>query len=135
MGFWIFWITAAIVVGIVASGRGRSGFGYFVLSLLLSPLIGAVLALGLPAKRQAAGGADVPSDNTHVRCPACAEWVLPEARTCKHCGAQLTPDTGFGERNAKMAKAREREEATNLLIGLGFVVGVIGLFILVGKLL
>lgn len=25
------------------------------------------------------------------KCPACAEWVKPEARVCKHCGAQLVP--------------------------------------------
>jgi hypothetical protein len=34
------WIVFAVIVGIAASARGRSGFGFFLLSLLLSPVIG-----------------------------------------------------------------------------------------------
>ncbi len=28
---------------------------------------------------------------THVRCPDCREFVLAEARKCKHCGTALVP--------------------------------------------
>jgi hypothetical protein len=28
---------------------------------------------------------------THVRCPDCREFVLAEARKCKHCGTALIP--------------------------------------------
>jgi phosphate/sulfate permease len=41
--------TSTIGAGIIASAKGRSGFGYFVLSLLLSPLIGFLLAVGMPS--------------------------------------------------------------------------------------
>ncbi len=44
-GFVIMWLVFAIGVGLLANSRGRSGFGFFVLSLLLSPLIGLIVVL------------------------------------------------------------------------------------------
>ena len=43
--FWIIWIILAIGVGYLANSRGRSGLGFFLFSLLLSPLIGFVIVL------------------------------------------------------------------------------------------
>jgi hypothetical protein len=34
----------SIIAGLIAARRGRSGVGFFVLSLIVSPLIGALLA-------------------------------------------------------------------------------------------
>lgn len=34
-----------------------------------------------------------PSPGTHVRCPDCREFVYKDARTCKHCGIALIPQT------------------------------------------
>jgi hypothetical protein len=42
------WIVFAVIVGIAASARGRSGFGFFLLSLVLSPLIGILFVLAMP---------------------------------------------------------------------------------------
>lgn len=50
MLFIVVWIIFAAVVGFVASSRGQSGFGFFLLSLVLSPLIGILLSVLLPAK-------------------------------------------------------------------------------------
>lgn len=48
MGIVITWLILAAVVWIVASARGRSGFGWFLLSaLLISPLLGLILVLCL----------------------------------------------------------------------------------------
>lgn len=33
----------------------------------------------------------VPSPDTHVKCPDCAELVKREARVCRHCGCKLVP--------------------------------------------
>jgi len=38
----IIWLGVSILVGALASGKGRSGFGWFILSVLLSPIIGAI---------------------------------------------------------------------------------------------
>jgi hypothetical protein len=39
------WFALAIVVGVAAGGRGRSGVGWFALALILSPLIAGLLLL------------------------------------------------------------------------------------------
>lgn len=40
-----FWVILSIIVGSLATKYGRSGFGFFLLSLLLSPLIGGIILL------------------------------------------------------------------------------------------
>ena len=55
--WFVIWFALAVVIGLGASSRGRSGFGYFVLSVLLSPLVGAA-ALLLIAPRPATAGAE-----------------------------------------------------------------------------
>jgi hypothetical protein len=89
------WVIFSIVAGVIASGRGRSGFGYFLLSLLLSPLIGILLAVALPSKREVApvrdAAGEVVTPQTHVRCPDCRELVRADALKCKHCGTRLVP--------------------------------------------
>jgi hypothetical protein len=44
------WIAFAVVVGVVASMRGRVGFGWFLLALVISPLIVGPLAFALPRR-------------------------------------------------------------------------------------
>lgn len=91
MGIFLFWLGASVVVGIIASSRGRSGFGWFILSLLISPLLAVILVLALGASKSAAAAPDSPSPLTHVRCPDCKELVRADAVKCKHCGAALVP--------------------------------------------
>lgn len=47
------WLVFAIIVGVVANGRGRSAIGWFLLALLISPLIAIIVLLvmgpGTPA--------------------------------------------------------------------------------------
>lgn len=81
------WLVLAVVVGIIAANRGRSGFGWFLISLAISPLIGGILVLALGSPK-----VDPASDGEHKKCPACAEWVMREAVKCKHCGEQLLPN-------------------------------------------
>lgn len=94
MEVFLLWAAFSVVVGIAASARGRSGFGWFLLSLVISPLIALILVLVMQNKAQAtvpeasapAVAANQPSEATHKKCPACAEWILREASKCKHCG-------------------------------------------------
>lgn len=123
----ILWFGLSVVVGIVASSKGRSGFGYFLLALLLSPLIGGILALALPSKKGVVvAGAEVASEETHVRCPDCRELVRADARKCKHCGTALTPQ--IGATTTEIAPAapvyiRPRPEAVAFGARLGRLVG------------
>jgi len=47
----LLWVILAAVVAVAASSRGRSGFGWFLISCILSPLIGLILVLVLPNLR------------------------------------------------------------------------------------
>ena len=85
-----FWVLCAVITGIVAASRGRSGFGWFLLGLLISVFALILVAL-LPSQRPAPLDPNAPRPDTHVRCPDCKELVLNEARVCKHCGAKLVP--------------------------------------------
>jgi hypothetical protein len=42
------WVAFAVIVGVMASARGRVGYGWFLFSLVLSPLITGALVLALP---------------------------------------------------------------------------------------
>ena len=44
----IFWIILSIIAGVFAGTKGRSGFGWFLISCLLSPVIGLLLIAILP---------------------------------------------------------------------------------------
>lgn len=44
-GLALFWLALAVVVGFAASGRGRSGVGWFLIAILISPLLALILLL------------------------------------------------------------------------------------------
>lgn len=91
----LLWLALSVVAGIVAGAKGRNGFGYFVLSLLLSPLIGLILAAALPRLNAPAPvviSPPAPDPRRTRPCPECAEPILREARKCKHCGSSVTPE-------------------------------------------
>lgn len=95
------WILLALCVGLLAGKRGRGSGSWFVLSLLLSPLIGVAM---LFAARDLSG--NVPTPKTHRACPACAEQVLREAIKCKHCGSDLAPEPYHETMLDKLTKMR-----------------------------
>lgn len=98
----LFWFIFSVVVGVIASARGRSGFGYFLLSLIISPLIAVILVALLPSLKR---DPNAPTAWTHVKCPDCRELVLNEARVCKHCGCKLVP---VSEQKAAIAAPEQR---------------------------
>jgi hypothetical protein len=46
--FFAAWMAFAVIVGIAASMRGRVGYGWFLVALVMSPLIVGPLVLALP---------------------------------------------------------------------------------------
>ena len=66
------YLLLAIAVWVWARRLDRSGFLWFLLSLLLSPVVTGILLLILGPSGKA--------------CPKCAETVRREAVLCKHCG-------------------------------------------------
>jgi hypothetical protein len=88
MELFLFWFFFAIVVAVIATNRGRSGFGWFLLSVFISPLLSVILVLALKNLKDEENS---PNSNTHVKCPDCKELVFKEASVCKHCGCKLIP--------------------------------------------
>ncbi len=88
----LFWFLVSIAIGVWASNKGRSGFGWFVLAVVISPILAAIfLAVSSDLSPRPALALDAPTPSTHVTCPDCAEFVRKEANVCKHCGCKLTP--------------------------------------------
>ena len=92
----LFWIGLAIAVGVFASNRGRSGFGWFLLAVLISPLLGGIfllLAKNLtPQIPQVVTIARSDDDFDYTKkCPRCAEDVKRAAQVCRFCGHEFTP--------------------------------------------
>jgi hypothetical protein len=46
----LFWLAFAVIVGVAANTRGRNGGGWFILAVLISPLLAGLLVLALPRK-------------------------------------------------------------------------------------
>jgi len=82
----ILWIVCAFVAAAIASAKGRSAFGWFILGLLFS-VFAVLVVLVLPSKNRPTSYG--PRDRTKD-CPDCAEEVLAAANVCKHCGYRFS---------------------------------------------
>lgn len=94
----IAWVFASFIVALLAIKNGRSGFAYFLLSVILSPLLTGLLVLvigksGNVAQGHAPGTAPSAPGLNETRCPDCREVIRSDARKCKHCGTALTSNT------------------------------------------
>ena len=92
MDLFIFWLVCAFVAAAVASAKGRSVGGWFVIGLIFG--IFAVIVVAVISSKKAPAvivGSEVATPETHVRCPECRELVRNDARRCKHCGITLVP--------------------------------------------
>lgn len=103
------WILCGIIGTLVMERKGRSGFGGFLLGLLLGPL-GVIIALVLGSDQAALDRRSIASGQQR-KCPRCAELVKAEAIVCRHCGADLAAvvEQAKVEKSAADAAARRRE--------------------------
>ena len=98
MGVLAFWLIAAIVVAIAADARGRSGIGWFVIAVFLSPLIGLVLVLVIPnlkIERTLAAGAALQRRNSPPPMPVAAFGGKADRITVDRSPRPFEPDGVF----------------------------------------
>lgn len=128
----LFWVLFAVACGVYASNRGRSGIGWFFLSLVISPLLGLIF-IAVSKDLSKSSTAAQPGTGTHVKCPACAEFVLLEARVCKHCGAPLVPAVNHVQNQLRQIKEAEAKDTTNLIIGIVFIMALFAVAGMISK--
>lgn len=94
MEIFLLWVLCAIVSAVIASSKGRSAFGWFILGMLIS-VFAIVLVAVLPSKKKSliVVAGEVATPETHVRCPYCKGLVRKEASVCMHCKNALKPIT------------------------------------------
>ena len=104
------WLALCGVAASIASKKGRSGEGVFFLSLLLSPLVGLIVAATMEPNLAAQG---------KKKCPNCAEFVQPDARVCRFCQhsfveEQMEAARLQAERQAQLLEEANKQEAARL---------------------
>lgn len=82
IGF-VLWVGLSILIGKWNTSRGNSFAIGFICSLLLSPIIGALIVLLQGENSQAKESMAL--QNGMKKCPSCAELIREEAKKCKHC--------------------------------------------------
>jgi hypothetical protein len=60
MELFFLWVACSVLVAVFASSRDRSGFGWFLLSLFISPLLTLIFLAILPKRGSSAQSLEVP---------------------------------------------------------------------------
>ena len=87
----ILWILFSMFAADVGKKRIIGYWSVFWLSIILSPVIGLIIALMSPSEvKVVVSKSEKESTGSQKVCPDCAEDVKEAALKCKHCGYRWT---------------------------------------------
>ncbi len=98
----IAWLALCGAAAYIAANKGRSGVGVFFLSFFLSPLVGIIVAFALSPNVERVAIAQ-----GKKKCPNCAEFVQPDARTCRFCQHSFVEEEAAERARLEEAQAAE----------------------------
>ena len=104
----LIWLCLCIATWVIASKKGRSGFGFFLLSIILSPIVGIIAAL-IASENTAKLEENQLASGASKRCPYCAEIIKKEATICKYCNKEQ-PEIGEEQKR----ETQKQEHRTSL---------------------
>jgi len=85
VGAGLIWILLCFGIGVLATFLNRNGLLFFLLAMVISPLLGGILLLAFGKKSSNSNSGGAPK----LKCPKCGTVNDPQARYCQGCGVQI----------------------------------------------
>lgn len=89
MEFVIIWLLFGIVAAVIASYRGRSGCGWFLLGVLIGPFSLVVALLPTTEEKLQQQAREQGAAPGYRKCPYCGEAIRQEAIKCRYCQSDV----------------------------------------------